>query len=116
MLAPEQRLVDARELTTRLSDPISLLRWDSVSRSYDSKALRDAGCDYDAFLAAYVRSPKDFLDLLSERYFRGALPPTLRSNLEQLIRQPTWNVNHPSEGTTRMLGTALATPTYGVIK
>ena len=34
---------------------------------------------------AYWRSPRDFADQLSQRYFRGAMPPTLRANLEQLM-------------------------------
>lgn len=116
LLAPEQRLSDARELTTRLSDPIAMLRWDPIARRHDPQAMRDAGCDVDGVVAAYARSPKDFLDLLSARYFRGSLPPTLRSNLDQMIRQPTWNVDDTFLGPMRMLGVALATPNYGVIK
>lgn len=110
LLAPEQRLVDARELTNRFSELRSLLR------NASQQPLREAGCNIDLFADAYSRSPKDFLDLLSERYFRGAMPPTLRSNLEQVIRQPTWNASDVQDSAMRMLAFALATPAFGVIK
>ncbi|MBI5259171.1 MAG: DUF1800 family protein [Burkholderiales bacterium] len=115
LLAPEQRLVDARELTLRLGE-MNSLRWNRTLKVNDMQPLRDAGCDVDLFVQAYTRSPKDFLDLLSERYFRGAMPPTLRNNLEQMIRQPTWSTTDMSEGAMRMLAFALSTPTFGVIK
>jgi hypothetical protein len=44
------------------------------------------------------------------------MPPTLRTTIEQLIRQPQWNVNDPYEGPMRMLDFALSTPYFGVIK
>jgi hypothetical protein len=44
------------------------------------------------------------------------MPPTLRSNIEQLIRNPQWNAANISEGALRMLDYALASPYYGVIK
>jgi len=115
LLAPEQRLVDATELTSRMNETNSL-RWNRVAQTNDMKPLRDAGCDVDRFISAYARSPKDFLDLLSERYFRGAMPPTLRSNLEEMIRQPNWNALDTSQGMTRMLDFALATPHFGVMR
>jgi hypothetical protein len=65
---------------------------------------------------AYSTSPSAFNDFLSARYFRGAMPPTLRSNIEQLIRNPQWNAANISEGALRMLDYALASPYYGVIK
>ena len=115
LLAPEQRLLDAREMTARLSE-VNNLRWNRVTRVNDLSPLRDAGCAVDLFVEAYARSPKDFLDVLSERYFRGAMPPTLRNNMEQIIRAPSWNASDMSEGAMRMLAFALATPYYGVTK
>ena len=115
LLAPEQRLVDARELTTRLWEP-NFLRYNRTLKINDMQPLRDAGCEVDLFVNAFARSPKDFLDLLSERYFRGAMPPTLRNNLEQMIQEPTWKVGDASEGAMRMLAFALATPYFGVSK
>lgn len=115
LLAPEQRLVDALELTDRLSE-MNRLRWTHANQANDMQILRDAGCQVDEWVAAYASSPKAFLDLLSARYFRGAMSTTLRFNLEQMILSPTWNPSDPSEGAMRMLGFALATPQYGVIK
>jgi hypothetical protein len=44
------------------------------------------------------------------------MPPTLRSNLEQLIREAMSGQPVPDEVAMRMLGFALATPYFGVIK
>ena len=115
LLAPEQRLIDARELTARLSEANNL-RFNRRLNVADLQPLRDAGCQIDLFVDAYTRSAKDFLDLLSERYFRGAMPPTLRSNLEQMIREPSWNASNMGEGAMRILDVALATPYFGVSK
>lgn len=115
LLAPEQRLVDARELTSRLNEA-NALRWNAVTQLNDMAPMRAAGCNVDEFVDAYGRSSKDFLDLLSERYFRGAMPPTLRSTMEQIIRSPSWNRSDLGEGAMRMIGYALSTPYYGVIK
>ena len=115
LLAPEQRLLDAREMTARLSEANGL-RWNRAARVNDMAPLRGAGCSADLFVDAFSRSPKDFLDMLSERYFRGAMPPTLRNNMEQMIKAPNWNANDMSEGAMRMLDFALTTPYYGVIK
>ncbi len=114
LLAPEQRLVDASELTGRLNQANDL-RYNRIARTNDLKPLTDAGCQVQPFIDAYTRSPKDYLDLLSSRYFRGAMPPTLRSNLEQMIQQPNWRGDDASEGAMRMLDLALATPYFGVI-
>ena len=115
LLAPEQRLVGAPELTSRLNETNSL-RFNRTTRLNDMQPLRDAGCNVDLFVDAYTRSARDFLDLLSERYFRGAMPPTLRNNMEQMIKAPNWNSNDMSEGAMRMLAFASSTPYYGVIK
>jgi len=65
-----------------------------------------------------VLSARAFNDLLSLRFFRGAMPPTLRTNIEQMMREanPPWNRNDPAEGAMRMIGLALATPYFGVSK
>ncbi|MBL8362775.1 MAG: DUF1800 family protein [Rubrivivax sp.] len=115
LLAPEQRLINSAELTTRLGE-LNWNRWDPSRQVNDLALYTAAGCDAQAFADAYASSPRAFLDLLSLRYFRGAMPPTLRSTIEQLIRNPQWNVNDPTEGPMRMLAYALSTPSFGVIK
>lgn len=115
LLAPEQRLVNSTELTSRLGE-LNWWRWNNQTRTNSLAKYTAAGCNPDEFVAAYNRSPKAFIDLLSERYFRGAMPPTLRSTLEQLIKQPQWNTQDPSEGPMRMISYALTTPAFGVSK
>lgn len=118
LLAPEQRLLTPVDIRDRLSLPEWPSEWRAAtnSRSYENYAA--AGCKLDEWRAAFARSPLAFNDLLSARFFRGAMPPTLRSNIEQMMREtwPPWNRDDPSEGALRMTGFALATPYFGVSK
>ena len=118
MLAPEQKLITANELTDRMAAIDWPRRWDNVTQTNDLSRYRDAGCQIDQMIATYALGTRPFIDWLSERYFRGAMPPTLRSNIEQIVNQanPPWNTRQPAEGPLRMLAFALATPYYGVIK
>jgi Protein of unknown function (DUF1800) len=113
LLAPEQGLVNASELTDRLNI-LNGLRFDRTANAQSMAAFTRAGCHADQFVAAYQISPGAFLDLVSLRYFRGAMPPTLRTSMEELIRKPQWNTADPAEGTMRMLSYALSSPSYGV--
>jgi uncharacterized protein (DUF1800 family) len=115
LLAPEQRLLTAQELTNRLNQGNGF-RWNWKQNRSSLDAFVEAGCTVQPLIDAYARSPRDFSDFLAPRYFRGAMPPTLRTNIEQLIRQPQWNVNDPYEGPLLMLDFALSTPYFGVIK
>ena len=117
LLAPEQRLLTPLEIRDRIALP----EWPGEYRPNqprDWSAFNDSGCQLAELSAAFRSSPREFLDLLSRRYFRGAMPPTLRSNIEQMMREPwpPWNRDDPHEGALRMLGYALATPYFGVIK
>lgn len=108
LLAPEQRLLGAAELQTRFND---------LFFSAEGLApLREAGCDVEPFLTAYGRSPKELLDLLSTRYFRGAMPPALRLYLEEMMGSPQWRPSSTAEGLLRVLTSALATQHFGVVK
>ena len=115
LLAPEQRLLTAQELTSRLNQGNGY-RWNWKQNRSSLDAFVAAGCEVQPLVDAYARSPRDFSDYVAPRYFRGAMPPTLRTNIEQLIRQPQWNVNDPYEGPLLMLDFALSTPYFGVIK
>jgi uncharacterized protein (DUF1800 family) len=110
LLSPEQKLINASELTMRFRLTSETTQGNSL------RLMTTAGCETNALLDAYSTSPSAFNDFLSARYFRGAMPPTLRSNIEQLIRNPQWNAANISEGALRMLDYALASPYYGVIK
>jgi hypothetical protein len=115
LLAPEQKLVNADELSSRFGDPNGF-RWVGPGQPNSSKRYLDAGCDVAAYTTAIARSPAAFIDLVSLRFFRGAMPPTLRSYLEQLIRERTNNQTNYDDLAMQMLGFALASPYYGVIK
>lgn len=115
VLAPEHKLLSPPELTGRLGET-QWRRWDGHLQRFTMAAYTGAGCQTDALVRAYASSPRAFADYLSERWFRGAMPPTLRTNMEQMIRQPSWDERSPEEGAMVMLGFALATPTFGVIK
>jgi uncharacterized protein (DUF1800 family) len=113
LLAPEQGLVHARELTDRMAY-LNNLRWNPKTGTSELTAFTQGGCRVDEFVEAYARSSVEFLDLVSTRFFRGAMPPTLRSTIEAAMKSPIYF--DPSEGALRMLGYALAAPAYGVSK
>jgi uncharacterized protein (DUF1800 family) len=113
LLAPEQRLTNSSDFMFRLN-LINGTRWSPNGSSFER--LRTAGCEIDTLVGAYQSSPRAFNDWLSQRYFRGAMPPSLRSNVELLIRQPQWGTPLPEDGTAQMTDFALSTAYYGVIK
>lgn len=104
LLAPEQKLLNAEELAGRIGG----YGLDSASR------LASAGCQISAFGQALSTSPRAFVDLVSERYFRGAMPQTLRQNLQELVA--TANGATPNQKAISLLQYALATPYYGAIR
>ena len=75
-----------------------------------------AGCNISEFSRALGTSTKAFVDLVSLRYFRAAMPPTLRSYLEQQIREAMGGQPDLDQVAMQMLGFALASPYFGVIK
>ncbi|CAN7573384.1 DUF1800 domain-containing protein [Pseudoduganella sp. LjRoot289] len=104
LLAPEQRLLNAEELAGRIGG----YGLGTASR------LSAAGCQADPFGKALTASPRAFIDLVSERYFRGAMPQTLRQNLQELAASVYGAT--PNERAMTLLQYALATPYYGVIR
>jgi uncharacterized protein (DUF1800 family) len=116
LLAPEQKLVNASVLSDRFAAPPYGFRNNGPGQPNTSQRYLAAGCNIEEFSRAFGNSPKAFMDLVSLRFFRGAMPPTLRSYLEQLIREQSGNRRDPEELAMLMLGFALASPYYGVIK
>ena len=107
LLAPEQKLLNTNELTTRLG----VLRW-ALTGTQSNAA---ANCDLATLGRTFAESPRAFIDLLSARHFRGAMPPTLRNNLKELATgQKNWST--PDEGALVLTLYALTTPYFGVIK
>lgn len=108
LLAPEQKLLTTDELTQRLGR----LSWTMLGDG--AKTNTQSGCDMATLGQAFAQSPKTFVDLVSARWFRGAMPPTLRSNLTALAVAQTWTT--PDQGAFTLLQYALTTPYFGVIK
>ncbi|HSH90745.1 MAG TPA: DUF1800 family protein [Ramlibacter sp.] len=106
LLAPEQKIVNAKELTDRMG---------RVGYMFSRGAAGPAGCDADSLGQAYARSPKALIDEISLRWFRGAMPPTLRTNLQTLAVGQSLgsSVNDAAMVLTQY---ALTTPFYGVMK
>jgi uncharacterized protein (DUF1800 family) len=116
LLAPEQKLITSDVLSDRFSGPPYGYRW-NVGKPNSSERYLKAGCNADEFARAVASTPQAYIDLVSKRYFRGAMPPQLRNYLERLIREQSgqW-ANGDEERAMLMLGFALASPYYGVIK
>ena len=109
LLAPEQKLVNTSELSSRFGGwPIG--RLDDTSGGAD-----DSGCQIDELARILERSPKEFVDTLNTRYFRGVMPPLLRSSILDLAAgQTTWG--SPRRKAVRLLQYALSSPAFGVMK
>lgn len=113
LLAPEQKLLNMNELTSRFGS----MNWRLIDPNNQMRDTNRAqsGCDLDTLAGAFAQSPKAFVDLVSLRFFRGAMPPTLRSTLQSLmVGESNWN--SPEEGALTLLQFALSSPYYGVIK
>lgn len=112
LLAPEQKLLNANEFVGRYGDPNYLLL--GVS---GTNAQVAAGCNLAEFSNAMAQSSAAYVDLLSARYFRGAMPPSLRSTLDQLNVEARGSASFDAGNWSMvMLGFALATPSFGVMK
>jgi len=118
LLAPEQRLLTSDDIRTRLSMIEWASWWDSKNNRRVWDAYIDAGCKIGDWKAAFSQSPTAFNDKLAVTYFRGAMPPVLRSNMEQLLRQanPPWDRNDATQGAMRMVAFSLTTPYFGIMK
>jgi hypothetical protein len=122
VLAPEQKLLTASEFRQRLwqLQYMLLYNWENVgfeqARQVGMQRLRDAGCGFDEMVAAYRTSLRTFADLLGQRYFRGALPPSLRVELEKLAQ--AWKTTRgwsDEEIVVKLLTMALMHPAYGAM-
>ena len=117
ILAPEQRLVHEEEFKGRLGIH---LNWSPIMRPEENASqlsMSDAACDVEGLLSAYRRSANAFADYLAPRFFRGAIPATLRLELSKIhehLRQQTWM--HEFDQATSLLSYALIGPSFGVIR
>jgi hypothetical protein len=106
-LAPEQKLLDSKEFRDRLGGLSSVY-------GSDGAAFNAAGCDFASFVTALEKSPQAFLDLMSQRLYRGSLPPTLRQAAQILLNE-TANES-TGQRAALVLTFLLTTPAFGVIK
>lgn len=77
--------------------------------------LNDAGCDVATFKAAQAISDEKLIDLMSERYFRGALSPSIGKSLIDAHKN-YWNRNQGLSLAGSILDMAAVTPAFGVSK
>lgn len=104
LLAPEQRLLTAEELSSRVGG----------YNTGDLAAWNKAGCKLDEISRAFNSSPRALVDLISERYFRSAMSPTMRQSLADLA-PVIWGATTEQKALV-LLHMALASPEYGAIR
>jgi uncharacterized protein (DUF1800 family) len=106
ILAPEQKLLNSMEFSSRMNFFIWTLENEST--------LNDAGCDVDTFKAAQAVSDEKLLDLMNERFFRGTLSASISKSLVDA------NKNMSNKKGLRLTGSILdmaaLTPAFGVSK
>ncbi len=115
LLAPEQTLLHSRTLRERLGDLDNLSFGGSDNPG--PKALVDAGCSIDDFVAAYRLSTAELIALIGRRFLRGTNPQHLTPMAEQLARY--WRgYNHmrlPERQALRLLEFTLLSEAYGAM-
>ena len=107
VLAPEQKMLNSIEFANRMNY--------FSNRMSDENLLRDAGCDVDVFKTAQAVSDEKLVDLMNDRYFRGALPASVAKSLID-TNQNLWEKNKGLKLTGGMLDMAAVTPIFGVSK
>ncbi len=107
LLAPEQKTLDSREFADRLG---------RYGDWREESVLASAGCDVQTFTRAIAKSDDALLDLLSERYFRGAMPATVRQGLKDGWAGQYWYRNTPTQMLGFMIQLAAMTPPMGAAK
>ncbi len=107
VLAPEQKMLNSNEFSTRMN----MFRNQFPSESL----LVDAGCDVNAFKTAAAISDEKLMDLMSERYFRGAIPASVAKSIIDAHKNYYARTNALSL-TGAMLDMASLTPIFGVSK
>ena len=107
VLAPEQKMLNSIEFSDRMS---------TLTYSFqDDSLLGSAGCDVDIFKAAQAVSDEKLLDLINDRFFRGALPASISKSLIDASKNYS-NRNKGLALTGAILDMASITPAYGVSK
>jgi len=107
VLAPEQKLLNSVEFSSRMN----FFSWALQNET----SLNDAGCDVAAFKTAQAVSDEKLMDLMNERFFRGAMPASINKSLIDANK----NLSNRDQGlrlTGSILDMAALTPAFGVSK
>jgi len=107
VLAPEQKLLNSNEFGSRM--------WNNNSGMDSETTLVNAGCDVNAFKAATATSDEALVDLISQRFFRGAMPAALSKSLIEANKN-LWQREQGLKLAASMLDMASLTPAFGVSK
>jgi hypothetical protein len=107
LLAPEQKLLNSAEINRRLGN----LSWELEAPA----RFTDAGCEVDLFVQALRRSDDAFLDLVSQRFFRGSLPAPLRDGAKNLLQNHLQGRDAAGK-LGPVLQVLLSTPSAGVVR
>jgi uncharacterized protein (DUF1800 family) len=105
--APEQKLITTDELRRRASD--------LTYRVEKKTDFTQAGCEVDLFVNAAATSDEALISLISERFFKGAMPAPLRLGAKNLLTQDL-ATQTPQRKFTELLQILISTPTFGVVK
>ena len=105
--APEQKLSGSDEVRRTVT-----------SLSWEMKVISNftnAGCEIDLFVNAVEKSDEALISLISERFFKGAMPATLRLGAKNLLSKELATETSVQK-VAKLLEVLISTPTYGVIK
>jgi len=118
ILSPEQKLLNSGEFNSRICYMCNL-EWAPVMREGEDGtelSLRAAGCDLDGLMSAKAKSTQTLSDYLSARYFRGAMPASLRMEMNRIDTELSKQTIGELRRTTSLLQYALVSPYFGVIR
>ena len=107
VLAPEQKLLNSMEFSNRMN----FFNWSFRNES----PLNDAGCDVAAFKMAKAISNEKLLDLMNERFFRGAVSASIAKSLIDANKN-NWDKDQGLALVGSILDMAALTPAFGVSK
>ena len=110
--APEQALLTSKELQRRFWNPIDEYK---LTVSSEPVMYQDAGCEIDLFVNAAKRSDAALLNLASERFFRGAMPQSLRYQALKMLGSDLASVE-PSRKFIQIMTFLWSSPAFGVVK
>lgn len=109
--APEQTLVNGAELVRRLDEFRLIIDYPSLTPT----SYRNAGCiRVDTLQAQFAAGEPAFVDALSRLFFRGAMPATLRREIQDQLPRVGQQVTH--KDMLHVIGFVLAAPEFGVMQ